>query len=155
MFVVNQNKNEMKNLPTSNEYTQETIQVMADAYKRIDEQVQAYCADVYKSAVVRGHTNFPANHPPIEGIEALLRGCASDADAIRDVCSDTHEYLCSVSKAYSYSEFVLVNSTGDEEADVIEGVKELLDDYFEDNGADLVIFYNYDKRYTAPEYNVL
>lgn len=93
-----------KEVNQSNEYNEETIRLMRNCVRNADKQVREYCEDIYKSAVVRGRTEFPANHPPIKGIETIVIGMASDADIVRDVCSETHVHLCLASKVYSYSE---------------------------------------------------
>lgn len=135
-------KNDMRNLPTSNEYTQEAIQVMADAYKRIDKQVRAHCVDLYKSVVVRARVDFPIDHPSLQAIERLVRGCASDSDVVRDVCPDTAAYLCSVSKAYSYSEDAVVS-----DEDTYDAVGYLVEDYINEMLDDNGKRYNEDDRY--------
>lgn len=93
-----------KEVNQSNEYTEETIRLMRNCVRNADKQVQAYCKDMYKSAVVRGRTEFPLNFSAMKGIETIVRGMASDADLVRDVCSETHVHLCLASNVYSYSE---------------------------------------------------
>lgn len=111
---------------------QATPDLMAQCLRRVDKQVQAYCADIYKSAVVCGKWKFSVDHPSFKGIETLVEGLANDADAIRDVCSDTHSYLCSVSKVYSYSEDAHINLVGDRIDDVFDVVNELVVDYLDE-----------------------
>ncbi len=114
-----------KEVNQSNEYNEATIRLMRNCVRNADKQVQAYCEDMYK-AVLQGRTEFPANYPPIKGIETIVRGMASDADIVRDVCSETHVHLCLASKVYSYSENAYdVN-------EIHEVLSELVIDYIEE-----------------------
>ena len=138
-------KNDMsltKELTPSNEYTQETIRLIAECLRRADKQVRAHCIDLYKSVVVRARGEFPTDHPSLKAIETLVRGCANDADAIRDVCSDTHSYLCGVSKVYSYSEDALAS-----DEDTYDAVGYLVEDYINDLLDDKGRYYNEDNRH--------
>lgn len=112
-----------KQVTPSNEYAPETIRLMENCLRNQKSVLRAHMSDLYTSVCVRARGEFPLNHPSLVAIEEAVRGLANDADAIRDVCQSTHEYLCGVSKVYSYSEGV----TTDRE--VYEVVAELVEDY--------------------------
>jgi hypothetical protein len=116
----------------SSEYTQETIDLMTQAVRRADAQVLTHCADIYKSAVVCGKRDFSVEHPSFKGIETIVKGLADDADMIRDVCPDTHEYLCRVSRVYSCSEDAYIDFVGERTDDVFDVLYELVVDYIDE-----------------------
>ena len=118
-----------KEVNQSNEYNEATIRLMRNCVRNADKQVQAYCEDMYK-AVLQGRTEFPANYPPIKGIETIVRGMASDADIVRDVCSETHVHLCLASNVYSYCE------QAETEFDIFDICGELVHEFIEPDGFD-------------------
>jgi len=113
----------------SNEYNEATIRIMRSCVRNADKQVRAYCKDVYK-AVLQGRTEFPREFSAMKGIETIVRGCANDAELVRDVCSETHVHLCLASNVYSYCE------QAETEFDIFDICGELVHEFIEPDGFD-------------------
>lgn len=94
--------NEVK-MPKSDDYTRGDQYALLAGALNAQAKVDALCEKMRYSIVTACKGKFHRSDERLKAIEDVVSTLHSVSDLVADVCMDTHEALCSASKAYNYA----------------------------------------------------